>query len=237
MRSTRHQLRRIIREAFAATAAEEAEKVNAQAGTSLVTDQAHWEELGIRTGEELAKELLFQTYSDTFKDLYGTRPHHLPWKEMTVDEIQASLASLEEEWMELRHTEDQDDWVYASWEQDASWLEQMGLEPAMMTAVEEHPEELPEDYIEYEKFPATSGMGRRVEGIVRVTKKQLRRIIRETLLAEDKSGKGACPDTGCIKKSGDKWRIISNKTGKLWPQKYDTKKSAEDALDAYHASR
>ena len=58
---------------------------------------------------------------------------------------------------------------------------------------------------------------------MRVTKKQLRRIIRETLLAEDKSGKGACPDTGCIKKSGDKWRIISNKTGKLWPQKYGHK--------------
>ena len=56
-------------------------------------------------------------------------------------------------------------------------------------------------------------------------------------LSEDKSGKGACPDTGCIKKSGDKWRIISNKTGKMWPQKYKTKKSAESALDAYHASR
>ena len=56
-------------------------------------------------------------------------------------------------------------------------------------------------------------------------------------LQEDKSGKGKCPDSGCIKKSGDKWRIVSNKTGKLWPQKYKTRKSAESALDAYHASR
>jgi len=56
-------------------------------------------------------------------------------------------------------------------------------------------------------------------------------------LHEDKSGKGKCPDTGCIKKSGDKWRIVSNKTGKLWPQKYKSRKSAESALDAYHASR
>ena len=72
---------------------------------------------------------------------------------------------------------------------------------------------------------------------MRVTKKRLRRIICEALMMEDKSGKGKCPKSGCIKKSGDKWRIISNKTGKLWPQKYETKEKAENALDAYHASR
>ena len=76
---------------------------------------------------------------------------------------------------------------------------------------------------------------------MKVTKVQLKRIIREAIgavtLYEDKSGKGKCPDSGCIKKSGDKWRIVSNKTGKLWPQKYKTRTSAESALDAYHASR
>jgi len=72
---------------------------------------------------------------------------------------------------------------------------------------------------------------------MRITRRQIRSLIRETMLAEDKSGKGKCPDTGCIKKSGDKWRIVSNKTGKLWPQKYETKENAESALDAYHASR
>ena len=67
-------------------------------------------------------------------------------------------------------------------------------------------------------------------------RKRIKRVIQE-VLEEDKSGKGKCPDSGCIKKSGDKWRIISNKTGKLWPQKYETRKKAESALDAYHASR
>ncbi len=38
----------------------------------------------------------------------------------------------------------------------------------------------------------------------------------------------------CIRKVGDDWRVVSGKTGKLWPQKYDTKESAEDALKAYH---
>jgi len=68
-----------------------------------------------------------------------------------------------------------------------------------------------------------------------LTRKQLRNIIREALIQEDKSGKGACPDSGCIKKGDGGWKIISNKTGKEWPQTYKTKGSAEDALEAYHA--
>jgi len=71
---------------------------------------------------------------------------------------------------------------------------------------------------------------------MKVTERQLRKIIQEAL-EEDKSGKGTCPDTGCIKKSSDGWRIISNKTGKMWPQKYKTRKSAEGALRGYHASK
>ena len=58
------------------------------------------------------------------------------------------------------------------------------------------------------------------------------------MIEEDKSGKGKCPDSGCIEKDAkDNWRIISNKTGKYWPQKYETKEKAEAALDAYHASK
>ncbi len=70
---------------------------------------------------------------------------------------------------------------------------------------------------------------------MKITRRDLRRIIRE-VLNEDKSGKGECPSSGCIEKRGSHWRIISNKTGKLWPQKYDSKAKAEKALDAYHAS-
>jgi len=72
---------------------------------------------------------------------------------------------------------------------------------------------------------------------MKITRSQLKQLIREALLTEDKSGKGACPDTGCIKKGQGGWRIINNKTGKLWPQKYKTRKSAEAALAGYHASR
>ena len=49
---------------------------------------------------------------------------------------------------------------------------------------------------------------------------------------------GKCPPGGCIEKDkSDNWRIISNKTGKYWPQHYDSKENAEDALKAYHAAK
>lgn len=40
-----------------------------------------------------------------------------------------------------------------------------------------------------------------------------------------------------IKKVGDDWRVLSGKTGKMWKQKYDSKKDAEAALKGYFASQ
>lgn len=48
---------------------------------------------------------------------------------------------------------------------------------------------------------------------------------------------GKCPADGCVKKVDNKWRIISNKTGKLWPQKYESKEKAEKALKAYQSNK
>ena len=50
--------------------------------------------------------------------------------------------------------------------------------------------------------------------------------------AVSKSGK--CPKSGCIKKVGSDWRVVSNKTGKLWSAKYKSKETAKGALAAYH---
>ena len=50
--------------------------------------------------------------------------------------------------------------------------------------------------------------------------------------AVSKSGK--CPKSGCFKKVGSDWRVVSNKTGKLWPAKYKSRDSAKKALAAYH---
>lgn len=52
----------------------------------------------------------------------------------------------------------------------------------------------------------------------------------DAILDEDKvKGKN-------IKKVDGKWRVISGKTGKLWPQTYDSKGDAEDAIKAYFAN-
>lgn len=45
---------------------------------------------------------------------------------------------------------------------------------------------------------------------------------------------GKCPKSGCIKKVGSDWRVVSNKTGKLWPAKYKSRDLAKKALAAYH---
>lgn len=52
-----------------------------------------------------------------------------------------------------------------------------------------------------------------------------------------KEAKGKCPASGCVKKVDNKWRIVSNKTGKLWPQKYDTETKAKEALKAYQSNK
>ena len=41
--------------------------------------------------------------------------------------------------------------------------------------------------------------------------------------------------SGCVTHEGGSWRVISNKTGKLWDAHYDSRSDAEAALRAYHA--
>lgn len=44
-------------------------------------------------------------------------------------------------------------------------------------------------------------------------------------------------ETNLIKKIGNKWRIISSKTGKMWDAEYDTAELAHKAMMAYHAQQ
>ena len=55
-------------------------------------------------------------------------------------------------------------------------------------------------------------------------------VARELLAAEG----DACGKAGCIRKVGDKWGIMSGKTGKMWPSHYDSKEEAENVLERYH---
>jgi hypothetical protein len=41
--------------------------------------------------------------------------------------------------------------------------------------------------------------------------------------------------SGCVKKVGSGWKVISNKTGEYWNATYDSEEKADAALKAYHA--
>jgi len=69
---------------------------------------------------------------------------------------------------------------------------------------------------------------------MKITRRQLGKIIQEALFTEDKSGEGECPKSGCVVKRDGKWRVMSNKTGKLWNATYKSKKDAEAGLRAFH---
>ena len=176
-------MRKLILETFAATAGEEALKINSEAGISLVTDQAFWEEQGVSTGEELAKTILSQTYSDYYKELNGFRPRGRITPDMSVDEIQELIDGLDQqardEWYEERHRIDQDMWH----------------DDELIAAAEAVPEAIPDEYFQdqYDRVPQQQGMGkrpsgsksqRRMEASTGMKLNKLRKIIREALLLQ-----------------------------------------------------
>ena len=46
--------------------------------------------------------------------------------------------------------------------------------------------------------------------------------------------KGKCPKSGCIKKVGSDWRVVSTTTVELWWCEVKSKEKAKGALAAYH---
>lgn len=80
---------------------------------------------------------------------------------------------------------------------------------------------------------------------MKITKRQLRRIIREATDAYLDEGKcdKASGHEGCVRKRAKGWVVLSNKTGKPWRgggEKdgsivyYNSKEEANKALGAYH---
>ena len=121
---------------FAATASEEAQKINSQTGIHLNTDQEYWERSGVRTGEELAIEILTGTYNDMYKSVHGFRPRH---SFSSVEDVQAAIEALDDERGELDFDAEED------------YRKNQELIASLM------PNEMD---VEYEKMPKRSGMGR-----------------------------------------------------------------------------
>ena len=178
-----NRLADVLLEQFAPTAEEEANRINDQTGAGLVTDQSFWERMGIRTGEDLAKSVLSQTYSDYYKELHGIRPRWKDTSNMSVDEIQALIDELDEEAAAM--SDDPDEWM-----EDRFHDDQEGWADEMMAAVRANPEDIPEEWLEdeYSKVPQQQGMGRRPSGSksqrrmeVKITTDHVRQIIKEEI--------------------------------------------------------
>ena len=146
---------------FAATAQEEAEKINAQTSAGYVTNQEFWEKQGIVTGEDLAISILNQTYSDLHKSVYNFRPRSKAFT--SVAEAQDAIDRLDQDYKVM--------------------VDQMELEAKQQAEYEKERREL-EELMPGEfdiELPTSSGMGRRMENKIRVTKKQLQEIIAEAM--------------------------------------------------------
>lgn len=71
------------------TAAERATEINKGGPDTLklCEDQAHWDEYGIKTAEDLDRYLDREAYIDLYKDRYGIKPRTIPGP----DQIQAEI--------------------------------------------------------------------------------------------------------------------------------------------------
>ena len=136
----------VVRESqFAATAAEEAAKVNSDIGDvsfNLSTDQEYWEKQGISTGEDLAIELIGSTYSDMYKSVHGVRPRH---GFDSFEQAQEALAQLDRYAQEAAEQEELDAQAEREYQEERAKLQ------ALMPDEFEAP---------YEKMPSRIGMGR-----------------------------------------------------------------------------
>jgi len=150
---------------FAPTAQEEAEKINAQTGAGYVTNQEFWERQGISTGEDLAISIVNQTYSDLYKSIHRLRPRHKAFT--SVAEAQSAIEKLDDYYETLVAQEELEAEQQAEFERERLELEEL----------------MPGEF-DFEQYPMQTGMRRKMENKIRVSKKQLRSIIAEVIAVD-----------------------------------------------------
>lgn len=93
------------------TASEYAEMLNQQSEGpfKLVTDPAHWDEYGVKTGEELAKYLAIEAHRNAYKEAYGIRPRHVNYDKLSIEEIEKRVDDL---YRSMEQEDDLDDFDY-----------------------------------------------------------------------------------------------------------------------------
>jgi len=144
------------------TAEEYAIERNASGDHPLVTDQQHWEQIGIRTGEELALYLAKADYNDMYKYINGVRPNMSSLSGKSAEEIKDMTDDLyamhdEESWYDDRESDFVTDTEY-----DLSRHQSTDTDPDQLGDIEHEKYYDPTD-----DMPSRSSMGRRVESTLR----------------------------------------------------------------------
>ena len=78
------------------TASDRAKEINARnphIGFRLVEDASFWAESGVHTGDDLDRCLAIQTFSDSYKEAHGFRPHY-DLSKLSTDELEELTAEL-----------------------------------------------------------------------------------------------------------------------------------------------
>ena len=175
MKITKSQLKRIIKEAteeYAATAEEEAKK-RSEDYPGLVTDQSHWDEYDVKTGEDLARHLAVAQYIDLYKELEGIKPRWMNFDAMSISEIEDGIEELFRSHSEI----DEYDPPPLDWEEVERAGEEAVAEYELMRT--------PEEGEEYPKRRGQRQRGRRPQATPRIpalTRERLRRIICDVLV-------------------------------------------------------
>ena len=138
-------------------------------------------------------------------------------RQMTNDQKETALLSVFED------PDDAEKWIEAKYDD---------LPPQTSHMYTEKLEAYP---LAKEPFHGSGDLGKEIKPVKKKNKMKTLKTFEQFSGGIEEVDEGKCPEKGCTKKVGDKWRVISNKTGKLWPQHYDTEKDAKAAIMAYHS--
>lgn len=87
------------------TAQEYVDRLNQQSyGPGVLVCHGEW-----KTGLDVARSLAIEEHSDTYKDLYGSRPRHVNYDEMTLTQIEQANRALHEDLEEALEYDEYDD--------------------------------------------------------------------------------------------------------------------------------
>jgi hypothetical protein len=197
-----------------------------------IGDSYNWTQKEIEKAEKLIRKYYIKESEKEIKKTQRLmKKHHI--KESTDEKVTKKM--WDRDWKNdfdkreqalLTIFQDPDDaerWIEAKWD---------SLPPQASHMYTEKLEAYP---LADEPFHGSGDLGKEIKPVKNKNRMKTLKTFEQFSGGTEEVDEGKCPEKGCTKKVGKNWRVISNKTGKLWPQHYDTEKDAKAAIGAYHS--